>query len=633
MAEELALQFPELTTYKGYEINNPANTGRFDLTPGGFHGMISHNGQVVYIDPVLHENNNHISYFKQDYQPYARKGKSKTKFSCGVKNTASNQRLRLTKSSAQHKKPAANDGKLRTYRIAVAATAEYSNFQHELLKGANIKASAMSAISTAINRVNQIYNNDLGVKLMLADGSDKVVFTNVNTDPYEDTPEANNYDPAGLMADNNTPAIDKAIGNSNYDIGHLFSINGGGLAGLGSVCDNQGKGAGVTGSDNPTGNAYWVDYVAHEIGHQFGAEHSFNGSAESCTTRASDFAYEPGSGSTIMAYAGICGDENLQDNSDPYFHTNSIDQIYSFLNEGASCAQITSSNNVNPVVNAGKNYNIPANTPFVLTGSATDANTEDALTYTWEQLDLGAATTSKESFKDNGSGPLFRSFMPSNSPARTFPQMSDVLSGQKTYGEVLPTTTRDLNFRLTVRDGKGGLSSDQTQLKVLADAGPFKITSPATAVSWAGNTQQTITWNVANTRTAPISCEKVDISFSSDKGKTFPISILAGTINDGSQLITLPNPIATIKGRIKVSCSNNIFFALTTTDITLSKGEAGSTTTTDNTNQETDQETSPATETAETNTSKGSKPSSGSMGLTWFLFAIPLVFLRKRKLI
>ena len=435
----------------------------------------------------------------------------------------------------------AHGAALRTYQLAVAATGEYTESYGGTVSG------AMNAIVTTINRVNGIYERDLAVRMILVANNSSIVYTNASTDPYT-------HDNPSAMLCQNAQTLDAVIGISNYDIGHVFDTAGGGLASPNSVCNGTNvcgspsgsyKGQGMSGLLSPHGDSFDVQYVAHEIGHQFSASHTFNGTTGACSIsggREASTAFEPGGGSTIMSYAGtlLCGAESLQNNTDAYFHAGSQDQIIAFITSATCPTQPSPTGNVPPTVNAGADYTIPQSTPFTLTAVGDDADA-DYLTYTWEEMDLG---TPSPPSTDDGSRPIFRSFLPNASPSRTFPKLSDILNNTTTFGESLPTTTRSMNFRVTARDnrlGGGGTASDDMVLSVRADSGPFLVTQPDAPVTWPAGSSQTVSWSVANTADAPVSCTNVRISLSTDGGTTFPTILVASTPNDGSEAVTIPN--------------------------------------------------------------------------------------------
>lgn len=527
----LAERYPSIRTFVGYQVGDKRQTGRFDITPQGFHAMVFYQDQWVMIDPLQKGNNQrYISYFKRTLQQAQARRYDEVLLPEIVQNMA------------QTPVSATMNDTLKTYRIAVAAAGEFTAFH------GGTKELGLAAIVTVINRVNQVYKTDLGVRLELVGNNDSVVFTDANSDPYAN-------DDTDL--DTNESVMNTNIGSANYDIGHVMNTGGGGVAYLGVVCGNF-KWGGMTGSGNPINDGFSIDYVAHEIGHQFGGQHTFNGLAGSCGTRSANDAYEPGSGSTIMAYAGICSEQNLQNNSDAFFHAHSVAQINQYIAQSGSCASTTPLNNTAPVVNAGNDYTIPANTPFVLTGQATD---NDTLSYSWEQLDLGTESNSVADMVDDGSRPLFRSWLPTNSAIRYLPRLPDVLSASQTLGETMAVTNRSLNFRLIARDGAGNTASDNMVVTVTTSAGPLKVTAPNTSDSWTHSNTPTVIWDPAGTQNSPISCAEVDIHISSDGGMTFSHLIANKTPNDGSENVQVP-PVNTSNARLKIQCSDNIFYAV-----------------------------------------------------------------------
>lgn len=565
MQEGLAARYPEIRTYRVQGIDDPSASGRLSLTAKGFHGMISTHLGSRYIDP---EAAGVYRAFKRDELATG------STFSCGVgqlsKRIPSAQSMNIASRLA-----ARTDGSFRQYRLAVAGTAEYVT---AVSTGTPSVSEAQAEIVVAINRVNQIYERDLGVTMELVANNDSLLYTNSATDPYENNDEF-------TMLSQNQANIDSEIGSSNYDIGHVFGTGGGGIASLGSVCDSNSKAQGATGLSNPTGDPFYIDYVAHEIGHQFSAEHTFNGTTGSCSggNRWAATAFEPGSGSTVMAYANICGSENIQSFSDAHFHAGSIAEIDAFTTSGGGngCGTLVSaSNSSQPVVDGGIDYTVPAKTPFVLNATASDSDGH-ALTYSWYQMDAGTATSSSTFGYDLGDNALFRSYLPRSESFRHFPALGTTLANENDHSEVLGCVDRDINFRVTVRDGdisntRGGMAHDNVVITVDGDAGPFEISEFNTAQTLSPG-QYVIRWDVANTDAAPTNCSAVDISllsFNTTKTTYSEVALLASSSNDGEALITIPSNVDNSRSRFKIQCSNNVFYDISDADLTISGGSS-----------------------------------------------------------
>ncbi|RQO41532.1 hypothetical protein DBR39_02560 [Chryseobacterium sp. KBW03] len=554
MAPGLASQFPQIVTFTGQGMDDKYATIKLDFTELGFHAQIK---SVVagdtYIDPYAKlDINNYIIYKKSDLI-------DKTPRSCGVKDEEDSP---LGKKNAQKTTSPSVGTQIRVFRFAVACTGEYAVAATG--SATPTVAQTLSAIVTSVNRVNGVYEQEVASRLVLVDNEANVVFTNAATDPF------NGNNAAGTLINESQTQIDLLIGNANYDIGHTFSTGGGGLAGLGVICNATNKGRGITGSSNPVGDPYDIDYVAHEVGHQFGGPHTFNAVTGSCNgNRSAANAVEPGSGITIMAYAGICGSvNNLAANSIPIFHTKSFQSITAKV-QSTSCQVTIPSNNFAPTVNAGGDYTIPKSTPFRLEGSASDID-NNPLTYCWEQNDVGPQGDWNTPTLNAA---IFRSFVPVTVPYRYFPKITDVINNTVSKGEFLPSYARTMEFRLTVRDnnaGCAGVANDDAIITVDGNSGPFTVTAPTTAVSWAGNSTQTITWDVANTTAFPVNAATVNIYLSTDGGLTYPTVILASTPNDGSQTITIPN-VTTTQARIMVAAETNVFYNINPINFTITQ--------------------------------------------------------------
>ncbi|MGB0862845.1 MAG: reprolysin-like metallopeptidase [Saprospiraceae bacterium] len=552
MEAGLSAKFPVIKSYLGQGITNSRAAVRFGWTYKGFHAMIISEKGQTFIDPYSsNEREYYISYHKKDFS-------SSKQFNCHTE--ADDDIVTFNHDDTPLNGNPENSGdQLRTYRLALACTGEYAQFHGGTVSG------ALSAMAVTMTRVNLIYETEVSIRMIMIANNNQLIFLNSGSDPYT------NND-GGTMLGQNRNTVNSIIGSANYDIGHVFSTGGGGIASLRSPCGTR-KAQGVTGQSSPVGDPFDVDYVAHEMGHQYGGNHTFNGTTGSCAGNlASQSSYEPGSATTIMGYAGICSGQNIQSNSDAFFHTHNFDEIVNFSVNGGgnSCASITNTGNNKPNVTAGTGgYFIPKSTPFELTGTANDPN-GDPLTYSWEQFDLGPRG---EPNTPTGNAPLFRSFEPKTIPSRTFPQISDIVNNTQTMGEILPDYSRGLSFRLTARDNKaggGGVSYDGMSFEVTDAAGPFLVTQPNTSsVVWTEGTPATVNWDVANTNAAPVNCATVDILLSIDGGYTYPIVLATSVPNNGSISFVLPQGTATNNARIRVQCATNVFFDISNQNFTI----------------------------------------------------------------
>ena len=555
LSAQLQQQYQYIKTYRLTEAITKNQLGRITITPAGVSGLLFTNNGSVYISPLGNEYPDvHMVYYIKDL-------KTTRQVHCALKEDIAN---------LQPAAPNAGDCQLRIFRLAIAATGEYTLW-------AGSQANAIGYITTTVNNVTAIYERDATIRLTLVTNN-SVVFPDSATDPYP--PLAS---PNGALLTTNHNTLNTNIGSGLYDVGMVFNDGwDGGLAALGVVCNNTFKGRAASGltfgtganpDDGPQGPIFDVT-VAHELGHQFSATHSFAATNGGCAGNATaGSAWEPGGGSTIMAYANVCSPNFYQSQVDHYFHAGNIGQIQSYVTGGsASCVTPTPILNTPPLVTvpAGA-YVIPHSTPFTLSSTGTDFD-GNTLLYTWEQMDAGVTTTSPP-LSTNVAGPNFRSYPPSTDPNRTFPRIQDIVAGISPPYEVLPSIGRTLNFRVTVRDqaaGGGCTSEANVAVTTSATTGPFIVTSQATATTLAANGSNTftVTWNVAGSNLAPVNCANVDILLSTDGGITYPFVLAGNTANDGSELLVVPN-IPTYIGRVKVQARNNVFFNINAADITI----------------------------------------------------------------
>ena len=569
----LAAKFPDIKTFTGQGIDDPYATIRLDYSPYGFHAQVLTINGSYYIDPYARGMvNDYISYYRKDFT------KTGTIFCEVPDNTVAPPPINGVTAQCL-------GTDLRTYRLAVACTGEYA--QAPGINAGTNAAILHAAIVTSVNRVVGVYETEVSIRMILVANNNVIEYLNASTDPFNGNNNAN------VLINESQTVIDANIGFTNYDIGHTFSTGGGGLAQLNSPCGGS-KARGITGSPNPTGDPYDIDYVAHEMGHQFGGNHSMAG----CGSSPTSTKYEVGSGTTIQAYAGICGAENIQPNSDPYFHPISFDEISNFVTTGggSTCGTSTPTGNTLPVIDPLPNngLSIPPGTPFTLTGSASDAN-GDPLTYCWEQWDFSGTATwnAGATAPVNNTVPLFKSRVPKTTGSRTFPDMAVILAGFPTNppsamgglkGETLSPVARTMKFRLTVRDNRaagGGVVSSGSgcqgtsvfQVSVVGTT-PFTLSAPNGGESWPGGSTQSITWNTAGTQIAPVGVTNVKISLSTDGGATYPTVLAASTANDGNEALAIPSG-ATSAGRIKVEAIGNIFFDISNVNFTITAPVTG----------------------------------------------------------
>jgi len=542
-------KFPNIRSYTGVSQENPHTKIRFSTSKAGLHLIkFQENNEIEFIDPYTQNGDYYTVYSKKSIP------KRLKNWTCNFDEKAQHHK-------SSKKANTTTVATLKTFRMALSCTLEYAQFH---IEDQNIDATAdiltkkeavLSAMNITLTRVNGIFEKDLAITMQLVDNNEKLIYLDSESNPYSGD--------VFNQLDQIQAACDNEIGFNKYDIGHLFRVGDAGIAELSGACTGV-KAMGITGTNPPIGDSFDVDYVAHEIGHQLGATHTFNNSCNENRTNYS--AVEPGSGSTIMAYAGICF-PNVQNNSDTYFHSVSISQIQTNTNTGAStCATESLQQQETVIPDAGSDLFIPVNTPFMLKGTAT-GNLENA-TYCWEQTDTGIAEMPPNGMSTVG--PLFRSVNPSNTNYRYFPKIETIITGETGNAwEQLPQKARILNFNFTVRNNETPISQtkiDALKLNTTENAGPFLVTSQnKEEILYAGE-NISVTWDVANTDAAPINESLVNISLSLDGGYSYPISLATNVPNDGQQDIVVPL-VQSLQARIKVAAAENVFFNINTADL------------------------------------------------------------------
>ncbi|HEX8326445.1 MAG TPA: zinc-dependent metalloprotease family protein [Hymenobacter sp.] len=539
LAPELAARYPQIQTYAGRGLDDPDASLRLETAPTGVHAQVLTATATIGVvaEPSVANR-------------YQSRAEAPGNFDCVTRQIPG--RAQRVAGGVPPLPPAPYGTQLRTLRLALAATGEYVQNL-----GGNSVAGTLASMATLVSNLNAVYERELSLRLQLVANTDQLIYLDAATDPY------NNANPNELMETNRT-SLGAKLGVTTFDLGHVLGYRAGGYSGIayvGSVCSASYKGGG---SSTGSSAGLMTTVVTHEIGHQLGSSHTFNGEGGNCSggNRDPDLAFEPGAGNTLMSYDSRCSPDNV---GPPvrFFHAGSLSAIIPEL----TCGSTSATGNRPPAVTVPpSSYTIPMGTPFALTGAGTDPN-GDALTYSWEQLDRGNPTGLDGAAADPSGPPLFRSFAPVASPARTFPALANLLNNTLSVGEILPLVARSLNFRLTARDNRGGVAGANVSLAVAA-AGPFAITAPAAAFTAAPGSAYALTWNVLGTDQAPVNCANVQVLFSSDGGLTFPTVLLASTPNDGSVSVQLPR-LNTTQGRLKIQAVNNVFFAINNANITL----------------------------------------------------------------
>ncbi len=655
LSPELAAANPTFKAYEGEGTVHKDYIIRASLSILGFEALIwGVDNDAVFFAKATAESGGTVyrSYYARDARKAGAVNSPIGDHHCGTIGTTDKLGLPGLKVGSKGLRTAAGTSQIsyganvRTFRIAIATTGEWArnaagvDATNPTQTPIQIRQGALGVIQTAVNRINGIYQRELGSRFQLvnpniSDETRNIIFDNPNTDPYDNTDNAKA--PNNQLAINQT-TLDNRVTNGAYDVGHLFGTGGGGVATSPSLCAAGFKAQGYSARGTDTGDPFTVDYFAHELGHQFGMDHTYNVIDQNgaCTTRSAEEAYEVASGATIMSYVGICNTgRNLQQYTDfgiPSFHISSITKATEYLTSTsfngvnvAGCGTASGTNTI-PTISAGSSYVIPRLTPFTLTATATDADAgdENLFLYSWEEFDkapangatgFGGTPSGVYDKDDDGvARPILRAYSPRGSSARTFPSIQYIVQTQNNetpgenqpglfytgtsalgatcptgqtciIGERLPTIARTMEFRVSVRDRRGGVADAGTSVTVVNTSGAFRLTSFDNPTRVAGNSQQTVTWNVVGTNQAPISCANVAIKLSTDGGGTFPTTLLASTPNDGSEVVTIPNDVNTPTARLRVEAVGNIFFDISNANFTITPVTVTAPVATANTNQ------------------------------------------------
>jgi len=554
----LAARYPNIRSYRGINLQDRTMAVRMALSTQGVHLAFSSSEGQIYVDPYAGGNTEYyLSYFTRDDKV------THNTTACGYDPST----IAAPFTPAELSQPQANINsaggpvELREFRLALGCSGEFA-----ATHGGTVE-NVMESFNIAINRLNLIFEQNMATRFQIIDNVEPIIYLDASDDPYQDGTNG------AQMLQEHAINLNILIGEDNFDLGHVFTGGcSGGLGGIagGQIC-SEFKGAGVTCHASTNVIATTVEIMAHEVGHQLSAGHTWNGCPPSAQQYAAGSAWEPGSGSTIMSYSGSCGvDNNVQNSSDEYFHGGTIDQMSNYIRNGfATCGTTTATANNLPDVSipVSDGFHIPISTPFELNAIADDMDGDD-ITYCWEQRDVGPFGNLGE---PELNAPLFRSFPPRTASDRIFPNINTIVSNGNDRRETLPSYSRDLNFSCTVRDNNpliGGVSQAYISFRATEEAGPFLVSFPNESTTVEVGSYQTVTWAVANTDQAPVNCQTVDLFLSLDGGFTYPILLAEGVNNDGDYGVVIPNEI-TDMARIKIKASENIFFDISNQNFTI----------------------------------------------------------------
>ena len=540
-------QMYEYQSFKAIHPKSKEIVGRFSISKNGLTGVFQ---------GVAEENGNPTSFFvrKKEGQKHIAEIAPGDDLQVGCEAHFHKEAF---ESNLAQKGNLSYGNQLRIFKIAMTNAGELA--EEARRRGLDVRA----VLADLVNQVNFIYESELSVRLEIV--TPIKTFTSRSSDPFT------TFSTTTLIQDARR-VIEELYTGYDFHLGHLVTNYGGGRSYLNSVCGNLKSGA-VSGTNIPLSDTY-LRLFAHEVGHQFGAGHSFNSVAGNCRGNLfTNSAYEIGSGSTIMSYAGYCSGENVSSSRSRFFNVGAIGEMESFISNlvGNGCGRLQNTFNSPPSVQTEVTKTIPANTPFMLKGWATDAN-RDAMTYSWEQFDLGPSGLLGIDAAQDANSVLFKVMNPTNEAERMIPELDAILNEDNVAKfEILPQVSRDVNFCLTARDAKGGVGSQSFNLKVHNTGKAFKINSFNAAQNVIAGSTVSVRWEVASTNRSPIFASSVDILLSLDDGKTFPIKLVENTPNDGIQSVRFPVQSAT-SARIMIKPKTNIFFDINNAPIRIING-------------------------------------------------------------